>query len=246
MPGWGRSGRVAVMGHRGAPTLAPENTLASFARALQIGVDYVELDVHLSRDGALVVIHDHTLERTTDGAGPVGERSLEEIQRLDAGAWFDPSFAGERVPTLDQVLELVAGRCDVAVEIKNGPIFYPGIEEAVLRTLERRRALGRSIVISFDHPSVLRFKELAPQSRTGVLFVGRPVDPAQLAKEARADTLMPLWTDVTPELISSAHQAGLGVIPWTVDDPEAMRRVAGMGVDGIVTNCPDRLVAVLG
>ena len=246
MLGWGRSGRVAVMGHRGAPTLAPENTLASFARALEIGVDYVELDVHLSRDGALVVIHDHTLERTTDGAGPVGERSLEEIQRLEAGAWFDPSFAGERVPTLDQVLELVAGRCDVAVEIKNGPIFYPGIEEAVLRTLERRRALGRSIVISFDHPSVLRFKELAPQSRTGVLFVGRPADPAQLAKEARAEALMPLWTDVTPELISSAHRAGLGVIPWTVDDPEAMRRVAGMGVDGIVTNCPDRLVAVLG
>ena len=132
------------------------------------------------------------------------------------------------------------------VEIKNGPIFYPGIEEAVLQALERHRALDRSIVISFDHPSVLRFKELAPESRTGVLFVGRPVEPAQLAKEARADVLMPLWTDVTPELVASAHRAGLGVIPWTGDAAEAMRRIAGMGVDGIVTNRPDRLVAALG
>ena len=99
----------------------------------------------------------------------------------------------------------------------------------MLRTLGRRRALGRSIVISFDHPTVLRFKDLAPHSRTGVLFVGRPVEPAQLAKAARADALMPLWTDVTPERISSAHRAGLGVIPWTGDEPEGRRGVTGVG-----------------
>ncbi|MEE9284923.1 MAG: glycerophosphodiester phosphodiesterase family protein [Dehalococcoidia bacterium] len=242
---WEADGRVRVVGHRGAPALAPENTLASFAKALEMGVDFVEVDVHLSRDGALVVIHDHTLDRTTDGRGLVGQRSLEEIKRLDAGSWFDRRFAGERIPTLDEVLELVGGRCAVAVEIKNGPIFYEGIEGAVLASLERHGALGRAMVMSFDHPTALRFKELAPESHTGVLFAGTPVVPVALAKEARADMLMPLWTSVSAEMVASAHQAGLGVVPWPVDEPAAMEQMIAAGVDAIATNHPDRLRAML-
>src|SRR5918912_617430 len=123
-------GRVWVVGHRGAMGHCPENTLASFERGLDLGADWVELDVHLSRDGALVVIHDETLERTTNGAGLVKDHDLAELRRLDAGAWFGPEFAGQRLPTLDEALAWAVRRGLVLdVELKNGPVFYPGLEE---------------------------------------------------------------------------------------------------------------------
>src|ERR687886_2515618 len=152
-------GRVWVVGHRGAMGHCPENTLASFERALELGADWIELDVHLSRDGALVVIHDESLDRTTDGHGLVKDHTLAELKRLDAGAWFGAAFAGQGIPTLDEVL-VWAGERDtiVDIEIKNAPIYYAGIEEAVIRTLDRYGMTERAIVISFDHRSVARVK----------------------------------------------------------------------------------------
>src|ERR1700681_4503232 len=127
-------GRVWVVGHRGAMGHRPENTLASFEHALELGADWIELDVHLTRDGALAVIHDESVDRTTDGHGLVRDHSLLELKLLDAGAWFGPGFVGERVPTLDEVLEFARARNTVVdIEIKNAPIFYAGIEEAVVR-----------------------------------------------------------------------------------------------------------------
>src|SRR5438552_15213509 len=128
-----RSGRMLVAGHRGKPGEFPENTLASFRSAIELGVDVIELDVHRSEDGGLPVIHDHLLDRTTDGSGLVRDHTMAELKRFDAGSWKDPGFAGERIPSLDEVLALARGQVGVAIEIKNLPLPYAGIEEAVVR-----------------------------------------------------------------------------------------------------------------
>ena len=129
--------------HRGASALAPENTIAAFERAVELGADVIELDLHMSQDGELVVIHDDTLDRTTDGSGPVHHRSLGELMRLDAGRWFGEGFAGQRIPRLDEVLDRFAGKVPLALEIKAGSTFFPGIEEKVVSALRERRAWRR-------------------------------------------------------------------------------------------------------
>jgi glycerophosphoryl diester phosphodiesterase len=234
----------AVIGHRGASGEAPENTVAAFHRAVELGVDAVELDVHLSADGVPVVIHDPILERTTDGRGPVGEQPLAALRRLDAGRWFGEPFAGERIPTLEEALEVLRdGR--VIIEIKNGPIYYPGIAPRVASVA---RACGhpRLTVSSFDHPVLLEVRRAAPELETAVLFAARPVDPARLAADAGARVLHPQWAFATPDLVAAGHAAGLRVEAWTVDDPLHMCLVLRAGVDGIMTNHPARLLALLG
>jgi glycerophosphoryl diester phosphodiesterase len=240
-------GRVWVVGHRGAMGHCPENTMASFQRALDLGADWIELDVHLSRDGALVVIHDETVDRTTDGHGLVQQHSLAELKRLDAGAWFGAQFAGERLPSLDEVLEWARDHNTVLdVEIKNAPIFYDGIEEAVVQALDRFDMAEQVIVISFDHRAVQRVKALDERVSTGVLYSGRPADGGiGLARAARADALLPHWAFVTPSDVQEAHSAGLAVAPWESSDPDVVRRLLAAGVDAIGTNYPDRLSRLL-
>src|SRR5919197_5083274 len=237
-------GRPLVVGHRGAMGYAPENTLASFELAVEQGADVVELDVHLSRDGEVVVMHDERLERTTDGRGLVAEHSLAELRRLDAGAWFEPRFGGQRIPTLDEVLAWARERTPLAIEIKNAPIFYDGIEAKVVELLARHGMRERALVISFDHHALRRVRELDPAVETGVLYACRPVDAPALARAAGARLLEPHWSFLTPQDVDAAHAAGLRVSTWTVSASELPRLVA-MGVDGIATNEPDVAVRML-
>ncbi|MGH7411421.1 MAG: glycerophosphodiester phosphodiesterase family protein, partial [Candidatus Methylomirabilis sp.] len=151
--------------HRGASALAPENTMAAFEKAIELGADVIELDLHLTRDGELVVIHDDTLDRTTDGRGPVHGRSLEEIRRLDAGRWFGQAFAGERIPTLSEVLDRFAGKIPLALEVKAGSAFFPGIEERLVSALRHHSAVEQTAVASFDHFALKRLKEIEPTLR---------------------------------------------------------------------------------
>src|SRR5881398_3007708 len=130
------SGRVLLGGHRGNPDECPENTLASFRSAIELGVDLIELDVHRSEDGGLAVIHDHLLDRTTDGSGLVRDYTMAELKRFDAGSWKDPRFKGERIPSLDEVLAVAKGHVGVTIEIKNLPLPYAGIEEAVVHAVK--------------------------------------------------------------------------------------------------------------
>jgi glycerophosphoryl diester phosphodiesterase len=236
-------GRVWVIGHRGAMGHRPENTIASFEHALELGADWIELDVHLTRDGALAVIHDESVDRTTDGHGLVQNHSLAELKQLDAGAWFNPAYAGERIPTLDEVLAWARARGTVVdIEIKNAPLYYAGIEEAVVKALDSEHMAEQVIVISFDHGAVKRVKALDPRIATGVLYAGRPVDAGiGLARQANADALLPHWAYVTSEDIRAAHAAGLAVAPWATSDPEVLARLVEAGVDGIGTNHPDIL-----
>jgi glycerophosphoryl diester phosphodiesterase len=238
-------GQPSIVGHRGAMGYCPENTLASFERAAALGATWVELDVHLSQDGSLVVIHDERLERTTSGHGLVRDHDLESLQRLDAGAWFGPDFGGLRIPTLDEVLDWARRRdVGVDVEIKNAPLFYDGIEAAVLATVERHAMRERVLISSFDHPAVQRLKALEPRLLTGVLYSCRPADPLALARQAGADVLLPHWTFVTPDDVAAAHAAGLAVATWTTSDPSVLRSLIAAGVDAIATNHPDVLRAV--
>src|SRR6266550_6815854 len=140
------SGRILLGGHRGNPDECPENTLASFRSAVELGVDLIECDVHRSEDGGLPVIHDHLLDRTTDGSGLVRDHTMAELKRFDAGSWKDPRFAGERIPSLDEVLALAKGKVGVAIEIKNLPLPYRGIEEAVVRAV-KSAGMVRDVVV---------------------------------------------------------------------------------------------------
>ena len=239
-------GRQALaIGHRGAAGHAPENTRASFERAIQFGVDFVEMDVHQTKDGQLVVIHDHALERTTNGRGLVHEKRLAELRELDAGAWYGVEFVGQRLPTLDEALQWVRGRTRVSIEIKHGPIYYAGIEEQVVALLEQHGMASDAIVISFDHASVRRIRELSDDIATGVLYAARPIDPVSLAIAAGADALLPNWSLLTRDDVDAAHRAGLAIVPWTINEPAVMRRVLALGVDGITTDYPDRLIPLV-
>jgi len=236
--------RALIVGHRGAMGHAPENTMASFERGLALGADLIELDVHLSADGHLVVIHDPTVDRTTDGRGYVKDMTLAQLKELDAGSWYGPEFAGQRIPTLPEVLEWARGRVGLVVEIKNGPVFYPGIEERVAEALEAYGMEDEVVVISFDHRCVRRVKELRPRIAAGILYVGRLADPVAVARAAMADALHPNVNYLTAEDVREAHRAGLAVSTWVVNDPSWAQELAGMGVDSIGTNYPDRLRSV--
>ncbi len=240
------SGRLVVVGHRGAMGYRPENTFASYEHALSLGADWIELDVHLTKDGHLAVIHDDTLERTTNGTGLVREKTLAELKTLDAGSWFGPEYAGERVPTLDEVLAWAHERgVFVDIEIKNAPYYYVGIEPAVVDALRRHDMVERVIVISFDHPAVKRVKETESRVATGVLYAGRPVDPVALARAAQADALLPHWAYVRADDVRAAHEAGIAVAPWVSSEPDVLRHLIAVGVDGIGTNHPDVLKQIL-
>jgi len=236
-------GRARVFGHRGAMGYAPENTFASFELAVAQGVDAIELDVHLTADDELVVIHDHRLERTTNGRGPVREHALAEIRALDAGARFGPELAGQRVPTLAEVLDWARDRCALDIEIKGGPAPYGGIEARVVELIRRHAMADRVLLISFDHPTVKRVKELAPEMATGVLYSGRPIDAVPLARAAGADALMPYWANLRPDDVERAHAAGLSVHPWATSEADEIESLLLMGVDSVCSNHPDRVVA---
>jgi glycerophosphoryl diester phosphodiesterase len=230
---------VLRVGHRGAKGHAPENTLASFKKGVELGVDAVETDVHLSADGQLVVIHDHTVDRTTNGKGFVKDMTVEQLKQLDAGLWYDPRFAGERILTLPELLEWAKDRVPVAIEIKNGPIYYPGIGSKTVTLLREYGMLQQAMLVSFDHFVLRECKMMEPEVATGILYAARLVNPVGAAQAAGADALHPHWSYVTPDLIEMAHTAGLAVSPWCPNDLPTIKYLEAMGVDSIGTDYPD-------
>ncbi|MGA5129220.1 glycerophosphodiester phosphodiesterase [Streptomyces olivoreticuli] len=258
------AGRIPVtIGHRGVPVRAPENTLASIDTAAGLGVRWVENDVQRTRDGALVVLHDTTLRRTTDverrfpGRAPwkVADFTLAEVEKLDAGSWFDRRFAGERVPTLKRYLRRVEhNRQRLLLEIKD-PARYPGIERQLVAELRGSGWLGPArvrhdlVVQSFDARSLRTFHRLRPDVRTG--FLGAP-KAADLRAYARfADQINPSQRGVTAGWVRSVHAVKgphgrpLEVSAWTVDDGDRAVALARMGVDAVISNAPQVVEAAL-
>ena len=228
--------------HRGASGTFPENTVSAFRAAVEAGADMCELDVQLSRDGAVVVIHDDTVERTTDGIGEVAELTLEEIKRLDAGAKFKGGpFKGAQIPTLDEVFSATSGKCGLNIELKAG-----GLEHQVAQIMQARNALSDSIVSSFDWEYLKKIQQLNFNIRVGLLAEEKPVELMMNAVAMRAYSINPRWDMVTPDLCKAAHERGLKLYTWTVDADARMRALIESGVDGIMTNYPERLRTVVG
>lgn len=230
-------GAFFVWAHRGASSRAPENTLAAFRAALEAGADGIELDVHLSRDGVPVVLHDETLERTTSGRGAVAALPVAALQRLDAGAWFAPRFRGEPLPTLEQVLDWVGGRVRLNIEIKSAAAGAAVLE--LLRAYPRVRPL----LSSFDHSLLERLRQCSPQLPLAFLTESRFWRRAlRRAVDCRAESLHPRQDLVSRPLLAACRRAGLAVYPWTVDDTKRMEALRRAGVDGLFTNDPSRAV----
>ncbi|WP_338777390.1 glycerophosphodiester phosphodiesterase family protein [Streptomyces sp. DG1A-41] len=253
----GGGGLPLVIAHRGASAYAPENTLAAVDKAAELGIRWVENDVQRTRDGELVVLHDDSLRRTTDveevfpdrAPWKVKDFTAAEIARLDAGSWFGPAYAGARVPTLEQFVNRVERHHQkLLLEIKK-PELYPGIERQTLKVLsnegwlDRSHLAGRLIVQSFSADSVRTVHELKPAVKTG--FLGTPPVSDLPLLAGFADQINPSHGSLSTAYVSSVqafsgpHGRPLEVFTWTVDDAATAQRVAGYGVDGIITNKPD-------
>jgi glycerophosphoryl diester phosphodiesterase len=223
--------------HRGASGTFPENTLSAFRAAADAGAGMCELDVQLTRDGQVVVIHDETIERTTDGAGEVAALTVAELKRFDAGAKFKGGVPRrESIPTLDEVFDAVAGRCALNIELK-----AKGVEAKVAAIMRARRAIDSSMVSSFDWDSIATINRIDSEIRFGLLAEKKPDELLARAIEMNAYAIDPRFDMVTPELCAAAHRANLKVLTWTVDVPQLMQFVLDAGVDGIMTNYPERL-----
>lgn len=229
---------VLNIAHRGASGTSPENTLAAFRAAIVAGAEMCELDVQPTADHALVVIHDDTVDRTSDGQGAVKEMTLAELKRLDAGVRF--GGASEPIPTLDEVFAATAGQCALNIELKSGQA-----EKEVVALMRKWKALETSMVSSFDWGRLARMRELEVAVRIGVLAEKNVPQMFDAAARLFAYAIHPRFDLVTSELCNTAHARGLRVLVWTVDAPELMRLLIGYGVDGIMTNYPARLREVL-
>jgi glycerophosphoryl diester phosphodiesterase len=236
--------RVETVAHRGAAGYAPECTMAAFQLSFEMKADYLELDVQLTIDGKLVVIHDITVDRTTDGVGYVGGLTFEEIRMLDAGSWFSEEFAGEQIPTLDEVLDEFRGKIGILIEIKS-PELYPGIElEVANKLIERNMHKPENekiIVQSFGFDSMKLFHEILPEIPIGVLTYSAAHHTDEMLEDfmTYADYVNPYKSWITPAFVDRIHAYGMGVMPWTVRDPAEVAALLEAFVDGIITDYPD-------
>ncbi|HKI52210.1 MAG TPA: glycerophosphodiester phosphodiesterase family protein [Geothermobacteraceae bacterium] len=222
--------------HRGASADAPENTLAAFALAEQQRADGIELDVQLSRDGVPLILHDEILERTTDGRGRVDQQNWSELRKLDAGSWFGSEFAGERLPSLAEVLEWADDRLLLNLEVKT-----PSVADALLRLL-KQFPWARVLISSFDHRLLAALRNVAPDLRLGFLNDSRFWRRAlQRATRARAVSFHPRVDQVSRPLLAACQAAELAVYPWTVDSAVVAHRLRGLGVAGVFSNRPGLL-----
>ncbi len=250
--------RVVNVAHRGASAYAPENTLAAVRKAIGRDSDLVEVDVHRSRDGALVLLHDTTLTRTTNvreifpDRAPwlVGDFTLAEIRRLDAGSWKWPADAGEKVPTLAEAIDVLhPSRAGLLLELK-AVALYPGIVAEVAAALRERPGYlesatraGRLVVQSFDHEAMLDHKALEPAVPVGLL--GSPARERLPVLATWADYVNPGMWSADASYVAAVHRHRMGCLVWTVNRASAMRRALHMGVDGVITNRPDVLQRVI-
>jgi glycerophosphoryl diester phosphodiesterase len=231
-------GTPIIGGHRGNPADLPENTIAAFESAIEVGCDMIECDVHLTLDGKLIVIHDHTLDRTTNGHGLVATHTFGELRELDAGN-------GQQMPTLEEVCEVARGRVGLCIETKQMPMPYLGLEEKLVHELRRLDMVDQTCAISFSHPSVRRLKELEPNLQVGAIAAARPIRPTDALTAALADIWAPQWAAIDEELVDEIHSAGKVVGVWTVDDMAAAAWCVQCKPDSVFTNRPRQMIPLL-
>jgi glycerophosphoryl diester phosphodiesterase len=263
--------KALILGHRGASAYAPENTIIAFKRAFELGADGIELDVALTKDGAAIVMHDDKVDRTSNGKGVVSEMTLAEIQKLDAGSWFDAKFRGARFHTLDEAIDALPDDKLINIELKTRALrsWPPGrlplsarqklqvsfqmltrlyepskLEETVVRIVKEAHAENRVIVSSFNPIALWRVKNLNPALPRGLLYFKElPIvlGRAWLRPLARPHALHPRNTTITPQLAQWAIARGYQINTWTVDDVNEAKRLVSLGIHALITNKPDVL-----
>jgi len=244
--------RPYVIAHRGISAKAPENTLASFALATAAkGIDMVELDVRLTKDEEVIVLHDRTLQRTTTGNGVARNYTLNELKNYDAGSWFDPSFKAERIPTLLEVLQLVGSTRWIDIEIKADPFRADRrgfLEEKVIRMVDECGMKDRVFYSSFDHHLIANVKRMKPEAVTGVLYnllrdFGRP--PSKLARRANASVFICGKGELQRSMIEDARKNGIAVYVYTLNSINDAQKMIQLGVDGIISDNADDIVSLV-
>jgi glycerophosphoryl diester phosphodiesterase len=235
-----------VIAHRGASADAPENTLASFRKAIRDGADVLELDCQRTADGRLIVLHDLKLDRTTDGKGGVGDKTLAQLRRLDAGSWKGPQFKGERLATLEEVSALAreAG-VGMIVEAKTPYVLDPDLAKEIVRVVEHAGMLPSTVIQQFDHRPLAVLHALRPDVMTAPLVDAGIDQIGPIVRSTGAFAYLPGYEYILPDRVRFAHSLGVKVCPWTVDDPDHMRKLIEAGVDGIMTNKTALLVEVI-
>jgi glycerophosphoryl diester phosphodiesterase len=249
---------VWVIAHRGASSEAPENTMAAFRRAVEAGAEFIETDLQLSRDARLVAVHDDMLDRTTNARGPVTAKTLEELRQLDAGSWFtgagfsgdgsggapQESFAGQRIPTIEEILAF--GReHDIGLYLEMKTPAVSGAEHTLVGALRASGEIMRTVVLSFDLSQLAKVRRFEPLIVTGHLCDKPAPDAVRKAVENGSRQLLPRADCVTSELLKEAHASDLKVVTWTVNEPEQAAALVAAGVDGIITDYPREMLALL-
>lgn len=241
-----------IVAHRGASGYAPENTVSAVKKAIDLKAPYIEIDVHLSKDGEVIVIHDKTLERTTTGKGEVVGHTLAELKQLDAGSWYGEEFKGEPVPTLGDVLEAIDGQAVLLIEVKNGNQHYEDIEQKVWDIIQQYDALAWCEVQSFHSEVVKNFIALETPLKVHKLIakrlpaIGMYIDDglkfgSGTNWENKVVGINPNFKDASKKFVSKLHDDGYTCFVWTVNEKEDMQKMIENGVDGIITNYPDLL-----
>jgi len=233
--------KFIVIGHRGAKGYAPENTLPSFEKGLECKADMIEFDVRLTKDARIIIMHDATVDRTTNGTGFVSSLTLKQIKSLDAGAWFSPEFKGTKVPTLQETIACIKGKAKFDIEIKKDPHSGKAIEEKLVNEILKNNILNDTIIVSFDLLSLKKIKKIEPHLRVGFLFFQNYGFERGLREilSIGGEEVHPEYPCLNIHLISRAHRNGILVRAWNPNDEEEMNKLIKMGVNGIGTDFPD-------
>ncbi|WP_342453835.1 glycerophosphodiester phosphodiesterase [Ammoniphilus resinae] len=236
------------MAHRGWSGKAPENTLAAIRLALSHpGIQAIEMDVQLTKDGVPVLFHDFYLDRTTNGTGRLVDQDYDKLLRLDAGSWFDSSFVNEKIPTLESVFQLVGDRRMMNVELKRGSAGQPGLEKRVVQLIHQYGLESSVFVTSFHHQLIKNVRSFSDDIRTGLIVEGRPLLIHEQLKEAGASILSMSYAYLTKDFVSDMIDSGVSMVAWTVDRPSEIERVMVLHPElQIATNHPDRMITLLG
>lgn len=235
-----------IMAHRGASGYAPENTLESFKLAYEQNADCIELDVHICKSGELIVCHDDTVDRTTNGSGFIKDLTLDELKSLDASANFNLEYKNCKIPTLVEVFDWIAPlSLDLNIELKNAPILYENMEEKLVALIKEYELESRVILSSFNHYGLAKCKKIDPNLKTGLLYMAGLYEPWNYCKSVNADAIHPMFLGVLPEMISACKSEQIAINTWTVNDESSMQKLISLNVDAIITNYPDKARKIL-
>lgn len=232
--------------HRGASGYFPENTMLSFRKAIELGATGIETDVQMTTDGVLVLIHDEYVNRTTNGSGLVKDFTYADLNNLDAGSWFNENYNSEKILTAEELIILAkSNNILLNLELKNSKIIYPGIEQKLIEMIYKYNYEDKVILSSFNHCSMVHCKEISKEIKIGLLYMTRFYHPEVYCKHLGADALHPCFYSINKEIIDNAKKEGLLVNPFTVNDEVHMKNLIISGVDGLITNYPDKLNKLL-